>query len=126
MATDKGKLVVTLPGAKARSGKTGKTANPTTHVVQTTIEDRLAFEQARRKNKSWGKLEDNALTMLPFLAWNAMRRNNETGLTWTEFTTGETAALDVSPYDPEEHDADEDADAELEVEGLGKDTPTEA
>lgn len=89
-------------------------------TVQTTLEDRLAFETAMRKNRSWGKLEDNTMKMLPFLAWNALKRTGKTELTWQEFTTDKTAALSV---EPEEQDDDEEAD--LEVEGLGKDTQTE-
>lgn len=85
--------------------------------VQTTLEDRLAFETALRKNKRWGKLEENSMKLLPFMAWNALRRKDETELTWDEFTTGDTAALSVEP----EPDADEEDD-ELEVPGMGKDT----
>lgn len=88
--------------------------------IQTTLEDRLAFETALRKNKGWGKLEDNSLKLMPFMAWNAARRTGKTNLTWAEFTTGETAAISVEPVEPDESDADE-----LEVEGVGKDTPTE-
>lgn len=88
--------------------------------VQTTLEDRLAFEQTLRKNKRWGKLEDNTLKMQPFLAWNAAKRTGVTDLSWDDFTTGSTAALDVSVAD----DADDDAD--LEVAGVGKDTQTAA
>lgn len=85
--------------------------------VQTTLEDRLAFETALRKNKRWGELKDNAMKMQPFMAWNAAHRTGKTTLSWDDFTTGDTAALDVSA--PDEHD---DTD-ELDVEGLGKDTP---
>ncbi|MGO2139829.1 MAG: hypothetical protein ACTH30_05405 [Leucobacter sp.] len=95
-------------------------ADGSTETVQTTLQDRLAFEQALRKNRGWGKLEDNTLKMQPFLAWNALRRTGKTDLSWEEFTTGDTAALDVSI--PE---ADPDEDTENEVEGVGKDTPTE-
>lgn len=103
MATN-GQLVITLQDGG-------------TIEVQTTLEDRLAFETALRKNKRWGELKDNAMKMQPFMAWNAARRTGKTKLTWDEFTTGDTAALDVSA--PDEHD---DAD-ELDVDGLGKDTP---
>ncbi|PII81562.1 hypothetical protein BMH32_04690 [Leucobacter sp. OLJS4] len=92
-----------------------------TETVQTTLEDRLAFESALRKNRGWGKLEDNAMKMMPFLAWNAARRTGKTELSWAEFTSGDTAALSVEPP----ADEPEDADADLEVPGLGKDTPTE-
>lgn len=95
--------------------------NGSTETVQTTLEDRLAFETALRKNKRWGKLEDNAMRLLPFMAWNALRRKGKTDLTWDEFTSGDTAALSVEP----ERDDEEDADDELEVPGVGKDTPTE-
>lgn len=88
--------------------------------VQTTLEDRLAFEQTLRKNKRWGKLEDNTLKMQPFLAWNAAKRAGITELSWDDFTTGDTAALDVSVAD------DDDDDADLEVAGVGKDTQTVA
>ncbi len=95
-------------------------ADGSTVRVQTTLEDRLAFELAVRKNKSWGKLEDNTLKMQPYLAWNALHRQGLTTLTWAEFTTGASAALDVSVPD----DDAEDDDADLEVAGVGKDTPT--
>lgn len=101
-----GQLVITLQ-------------NGDTIEVQTTLEDRLAFETALRKNKGWGDLKDNAMKMQPFMAWNAARRTGKTELTWAEFTTGDTAALDVSA--PDEHD--DDGSDELDVEGLGKDTP---
>lgn len=91
-------------------------ADNTTLDVQTTLEDRLAFETALRKNKSWGQIADNPMKLHPFLAWNAARRTGKTDLDWHAFTTGETAALDVSPIED---------DDELEVEGVGKDTPTE-
>jgi len=94
----------------------------TTEIVSTTLEDRLAFEQALRKNRGWGKLEDNTLKMQPYLAWNALRRTDKTKLSWTEFTTGDTAALDVSVPDD---DTDADDDTDLEVEGVGKDTQTD-
>lgn len=87
--------------------------------VHPTLEDRLAFETALRKNKSWGKLEDNALKLTPFLAYNAARRAGDPR-TWEEFTTGDTAAASVDEK-PEETDPE---DKELEVSGVGKDTPT--
>lgn len=93
-------------------------ANGKSEDVQTTLEDRLAFEQALRKNKGWGKIEDNTLKMQPFMAWHALTRTGKTALSWVEFTTGSTAALDVSIPDDDEDDED------LEVGGLGKDTPT--
>lgn len=88
-------------------------------VVQTTLEDRLAFETALRRNKSWGKLENSSLKLQPFLAWNAAVRAGSETRSWEEFTTGDTAAANVEQYDPE---ADTEDD-ELEVEGVGKDTP---
>lgn len=88
--------------------------------VQTTLEDRLNFETALRKNKSWGKLEDNSMKLLPYLAWSAARRTGKTALTWQDFTTGPTAALSVEPAPDEDDD-----DADLEVDGVGKDTPTD-
>lgn len=103
----KTRLVVTLAGGEEVT-------------VQTTLEDRLAFETAMRKNRSWGKLEDNTMKMLPYLAWNALTRTGKTALSWLEFTGGDTAALSV---EPEELEADEDD--ELEVDALGKDTQTE-
>lgn len=92
------------------------------YTVQTTLEDRLNFETALRKNKSWGKLEDNSMKLLPYLAWSAARRLGKTELSWADFTTGETAVLAV---DPVTDDEDEAAD-ELEVDGVGKDTQTAA
>ena len=89
--------------------------------VQTTLEDRLNFETALRKNKSWGKLEDNSMKLLPYLAWSALRRTGKTELTWQQFTTGDTAALSVDPVTDEDTD---DEDEALTVDGVGKDTPT--
>ncbi|MBZ4486282.1 hypothetical protein [Microbacterium sp. cx-55] len=91
-------------------------------VVQPTLEDRLKFETTLRKNKGWGKLADNALKLEPFLAWSAATRAGEIELTWDEFTTGATAALDVEAVTDDNESDDED----LEVEGLGKDTQTAA
>jgi hypothetical protein len=88
-------------------------------VVQPTLEDRLKFETTLRKNKGWGQLSDNALKLEPFMAWSAAVRAGEISLSWDEFTTGDTAAIDVEAVT-------DDGDDDLEVEGLGKDTPTEA
>lgn len=94
-------------------------ADGSTVDVQPTLEDRLKFESTLRKNKGWGKLEDNALKLTPFLAWSAASRTGVTDLSWEQFTTGDTAAVDVESVP----DAD-DADAALEVDGLGEGTPT--
>lgn len=91
--------------------------------VQPTLEDRLNFETTLRRNRGWGALKDNALKLEPFLAWSAARRLGHIDLTWEQFTTGPTAALDVEPPDDDEP-ADEDAD-DLEVDGLGEGSPTE-
>ncbi len=90
-----------------------------TETVQPTLEDRLKFETTLRRNRSWGPLADNALKLEPFLAWSAATREGKTDLTWDEFTTGESAALDVEAVRD-----DEPAD-DLEVEGLGEGTQTE-
>lgn len=99
-------------------------SNGKTVQVQPTLEDRLKFESTLRKNRGWGELKDNAMKLTPFLAWSAARRNNDTDLTWEQFTTGPTAALDVEEVDESKDDDDEaaDAEAELEVDGLGKGT----
>ncbi|SDH16187.1 hypothetical protein SAMN04515691_2984 [Leifsonia sp. 98AMF] len=76
------KLRISLPG--------GKTID-----VQPTLEDRLNFETTLRRNRGWGDLKDNALKLEPFLAWSAAKRTGELDLSWDEFTSGETAALDV-------------------------------
>jgi len=99
-------------------------ADGSTARVTTTLEDRLNFESTLRKNKGWGKLEENQLKLIPFLAWSALRRNGQTELTWGEFTTGDTAALAVEPV-KDEGDSDDAEGEDLEVEGLGKDTQTE-
>lgn len=92
-----------------------------THDVTPTLEDTLAFESTLRKNRGWGGLEDNALKLMPFRAWNALKRTGKTDLTWQEFSAGEKAALDVSPKkaDASDDDADE-ADGVEEVAGVGK------
>lgn len=97
-------------------------ADRSTLEVQPTLEDRLRFEQTLRRNRSWGPLSDNALKLVPFLAWSAATRTGVTSLTWDEFTTGPTAAIDVEEVQPDEGDGADD----LEVEGLGEGTPTEA
>lgn len=94
-------------------------ADHRTVEVQPTLEDRLKFESTLRKNRGWGPLKDNALKLEPFLAWSAARRTGQTELSWEQFTTGDTAALDVQAV------SDEDGDADLEVDGLGEGTPTE-
>ncbi|WP_314148239.1 hypothetical protein [uncultured Leifsonia sp.] len=88
--------------------------------VQPTLEDRLKFETTLKRNRGWGDLKDNALKLEPFMAWSAASRAGETSLTWEEFTTGETAALDVEAV--KDDDGDDQAEAELEVEGVGKGT----
>lgn len=101
-------------------------ADNTVEVVQPTLEDRLKFESTLRKNRGWGPLKDNALKLEPFLAWSAARRAGVTELSWEEFTSGPTAALDVEAVSDDDEDADDDAADDLEVEGLGKDSQTEA
>lgn len=96
-------------------------ANGKTHTVQPTLEDRLKFETTLKRNKGWGQLKDNALKLEPFLAWSAASRAGLIDLTWEQFTSGPTAALDV-----EAESDDDDDEAELEVEGLGKGIPTGA
>lgn len=93
-------------------------ADGRTETVQPTLEDRLKFETTLRRNKGWGELKDNALKMVPFLAWSAATRAGVTDLTWEQFTTGPTAAIDVD----EVGDDDTAEDAALEVDGLGKGT----
>ncbi len=86
-------------------------ADGTTHDVVPTLEDTLTFETTLRKNRGWGTLQDNALKLQPFRAWNALRRSGATDLTWERFTTGPTAALSVEVVrdDPEDTDTDEAA-----------------
>ena len=89
--------------------------------VQTTLQDTLAFEQFLRQNRKWGSLQDNALKLIPFKAFNAARRLGvlPSGVTtWGDFTTGSTAVLDVSMKD--ETAAVVDDEGSVEVEGLGK------
>lgn len=95
-------------------------ADGRTVAVQPTLEDRLKFETTLRRNKGWGSLKDNALKLEPFLAWSAATRTGQTDLTWEQFTTGETAALDVEAVTDDDDDADDDVE---EVEGLGERTP---
>lgn len=98
--------------------------NGDTTEVEPTLEDRLAFETALRRNKSWGKLEDNMLKLQPFLAWNAARRAMGDPRSWEEFTSGPTAAATVTEKAEDAGDPDEAGD--LDVPGLGKDTPAGA
>jgi len=101
-------------------------ADRRTVEVQPTLEDRLKFESTLRRNRGWGSLKDNALKLEPFLAWSAAHRAGHTDLTWEQFTTGDTAALDVeSVTDDDDDDGDDDPDAaDLEVDGLGEGTRT--
>jgi len=87
-------------------------------TVQPTLQDTLAFESTLRKNKQWGGLQDSALKMHPFKAWSAAKRAELLDLTWEEFTTGDTAALDVTFEDED----DDEGDDGLGVTGLGKGT----
>jgi hypothetical protein len=82
--------------------------------VTPTLEDTLAFESTLRKNRSWGQLQDNAVKLNPFRAWNALRRAGTTELSWEEFTTGATAAVSVDVVR-----ADDPADDESTPVGKG-------
>jgi hypothetical protein len=89
----------------------------TTDVVP-TLEDTLAFETTLRKNRGWGGLQDSALKLQPFRAWNALRRDGKTKLSWAEFTTGKTAVLSVEVVrDDDEDDAGDDVE---EAAAVGK------
>lgn len=92
--------------------------------VQPTLEDTLAFELFLRKNRRHGELKDNALKLQPFRAFNAARRQGKLpeGYTWEQFTTGDTAALDVTIKSDTDDDGDDVAPAEgvEEVEGVGE------
>jgi hypothetical protein len=81
--------------------------------VVPTLEDTLAFETTLRKNRGWGGLQDNALKLNPFRAWNALRRAGKTDLTWEQFTTGDTAAISVEIVRDDDEPADDDAAAAL-------------
>lgn len=94
-------------------------ADHTEITVQTTLEDQLATELAFRKNKSWGSLVDSQITTNSYMAWHAAQRTGQPVGSWTEFTTGPSAAIAVTPVDDE--DDDEHADEDLEVDGLGED-----
>lgn len=86
--------------------------------VTPTLEDTLAFETTLRKNKHWGAIQDNAVKLNPFRAWNVLRRTEQTELTWEQFISGDTAAVSVETFDPS---ADADPD-ELET-PVGKGGP---
>lgn len=89
--------------------------------VQTTLEDTLAFEQFLRRNKKWGGLQDNALKLQPFKAFNAARRQDklpEGVTTWEEFSEGPRAVLDVALKEAD--DDDELPAGAVEVDGLGE------
>ena len=95
--------------------------------VQPTLQDTLAFEQFLRKNRKWGSLQDNALKLVPFKAWSAATRLGrlpEGVTTWEEFTTGDTAVLDVAIKGLDDDDEPAGDDGSVEVEGLGKAGPT--
>ncbi len=89
-------------------------ANGDVFVAKPTLEDTLAFETTLRRNPKWGGLKDSVLKMQPYRSWNYLTRTGAIDLTWEEFTSGDTAAIDVSTPDEE--------DDELEVPGLGKDS----
>lgn len=101
-------------------------------TVQTNLEDRLKFETSLKHNRGWGTLKDNTLKLIPYLGWAAAQRTGVTHLSWTEFTTGPTAALDVEEMpEPEEGEESEEGEGNaleapterVEVEGLGEPTP---
>jgi hypothetical protein len=101
------------------------TAQGTEIEVQPTLQDTLAFEQFLRQNRKWGGIQDNALKLHPFKAFNAARRLGtlpEGVETWEQFTSGDTAVLDVSiKRDPDDDDADDDLpEGVVEVPGLGE------
>lgn len=105
-------------------------ADGQTATVQTNLEDRLKFETSLRHNRGWGDLKDNTMKLIPFLGWAAAQRTGVTHLSWTEFTTGPTAALDVEempePEEDEEGGSALEAPTErVEVEGLGEYTQSE-
>jgi hypothetical protein len=75
--------------------------------VTPTLEDTLAFETTLRKNKHWGALQDNAVKLNPFRAWNALRRNGQTELTWEQFISGDTAAVSVESITPDDNTDDD-------------------
>jgi hypothetical protein len=87
-----------------------------TLLAEPSLEDSLAFESALRKNPRWGKLNENQIKQLPFRCWNYLTRKGQLALTWEEFSSGDTACIDIEFAEPEE-DGEED---ELEVDGLGK------
>lgn len=98
------------------------TASGDTIEVQTTLQDTLAFEQFLRQNRKWGSLQDNALKLIPFKAFNAARRLGvlpDGVTTWEDFTTGDTAVLEVMTKGEDDDEAGDD-DGSVEVEGLGK------
>lgn len=84
-----------------------------------TIQDTLAFESVLRKNRSWGPLADNSIRLVMFRAWSAATRAGTLTLTWDEFTSGPTAAVNVEMVDPAAEGDDQGDD--LEVPGVGLD-----
>lgn len=99
-------------------------ADGSTVDVKPNIADMLAFETTLRKNKAWGSLAENTLRMFTFRAWHCGHRTGAIALSWDEFTSGDTAVIDVSNHDL---DADDSADdAADEVAGVGFDTATGA
>jgi len=97
-------------------------ADGTTLDVVPTLEDTLAFETTLRKNRGWGTLQDSALKLQPFRAWNRLRKQGKTELSWDQFTSGDTAVLDVSIVRPGDDDADDDEPAGS-VGKVGEPTP---
>lgn len=95
----------------------------TTIEVEPTLEDTLAFELYLRKNRREGELKDNALKLQPFRAFNAARRQGKLpeGMTWTEFSSGPSAVLDVSvKHDDDDADDATTDDSVLVVDGVGE------
>lgn len=91
--------------------------------VQPTLQDTLAFEVMLRKNRRWGGLQENALKLQPFKAFSALRREGRLpeGIeTWEQFTTGDTAVLDVVFKDDDDDADDTEDDGSEAVDGVGE------
>lgn len=90
--------------------------------VTPNLADTIAFEAFLRKDPRRGTLQQNMLTLQPFRAWNAARREGTVDEGWEDFlaNTLEVTA-DTGENDTEPSDDEVDLGG---VTGLGKDTPT--
>lgn len=95
-------------------------------TVTPNLADTIAFEAFLRKDPRRGSLQQNMLTLQPFRAFSAARREGVITESWEDFLAGtlevtaDTGAADTGAADTEPEADEVDLGG---VTGLGKDTP---